>query len=343
MTDLVPVIDIAGWFTGDGPARTRVVEQFDDAFRNSGFAQIVGHGVSERVRQDIKDVADEFFALPLTEKRTYEPPSRDINRGYSSRQSESLAYSLGDTRPPDLAEAFIVGYDQIVDGDPYFEAERHRAFAPNIWPTTPARMRDVVWHYFLDVRALTHTICDIVAAALRLDPHFFDRRIDKAITTLRLNWYERRSDEVNLAAGQMNLGAHTDYGILTILMADPLPGLQVIARDGQWHDVLPLEEGFVINTGDALAVWTNDEWTSTIHRVVPHAVPGGTRRRSFALFQDGNYDAVMECLPSCTSATRPARYAPITLGQHVIEKIIGGRALAPLESAVQTTGDRIVD
>jgi len=341
MSDLVPVIDIEGWFSSDPTARRRVARAVDDACRGSGFFQIVGHGVDERLRQDVKDVADEFFALSESEKRRCEPPSRDINRGYSGRLTESLSYSTGVARPPDLAEAFIVGNDRVVEGDPYFEAERHRSFAPNLWPSHPARMRDVVWSYYLAIDALSHEMCNIASVALGLDDDFFARRVDKAIATLRCNWYQRTADEVTLADGQMALGAHTDYGILTILMADAIPGLQVIASDGQWYDVLPLEEGFVVNTGDALALWTNDEWASTIHRVVPSLVPGAPRRRSFAFFQDGNYDAVIECLPTCTSSAHPPRYAPITLGDHVVDKIVGGRAQTELQSAVQTTGDRL--
>ena len=99
---------------------------------------------------------------------------------------------------------------------------------------------------------------------------------------MRCNWYHRRSDEQELAEGQMALGAHTDYGILTVLAADPMPGLQVVDADGRWRDVLPLADGFVINVGDATAVWTNDEWRSTIHRVVPSATPGGRVRHQSA-------------------------------------------------------------
>lgn len=343
MTELVPVIDIAGWFSGDRAAQHRVARAVDEACRASGFFQIVGHGVDESRRGAIKDVADEFFALPEAEKRQYEPPFREANRGYSGPKSESLSYSIGAPRPPDLAEAFIVGRDLIVEGDPYFEAERHRGFAPNLWPTRPARMRAAVWSYFETVDALSHEMCNVVAMALGVDAGFFAHRVDKAIATLRCNWYRSSADDGDVIDDQMGLGPHTDYGILTILMADPIPGLQVIASDGRWHDVLPLEEGFVVNIGDALAMWTNDEWSSTIHRVVPLTARHVERRRSFAFFQDGNYDAVIECLPTCVSADRPARYAPITLGDHVHDKIIGGRAQIELQSAVQTTGDRLGD
>ncbi len=111
----IPVIDIEGWWSGDTPARRRIAEAFDAAAREHGFLQIVGHGVPAAVRAGIRDAADGFFALDDAAKRLVEPPSREINRGYSARRSESLAYTLGAVRPADLAEAFIVGNDHATN------------------------------------------------------------------------------------------------------------------------------------------------------------------------------------------------------------------------------------
>jgi len=335
----LPTIDIGGWFDGTDADRRRIALEFDESCRATGFLQLVGHRVPIPLFREVKAVADEFFALDLDEKRRCEPASREVNRGYSASRTESLAYSLGTTRPPDLAEAFIVGAERYVAGDPYFEAERERSFAPNIWPERPAEFRDVASRYFAEMSALSRTLLDIAALALGVDREVFASATDRSVETLRYNWYVRLTDEVGLESDQMGLGAHTDYGIITVLLADPVPGLQVIGPDGQWRDVLPLEDGFVVNVGDALAVWTNDLWTSTIHRVVP-GTPGAVQRRSFAFFQDGNLDAVIECLPSCRSDERPARYAPVTLGRHLQDKLRGGRSLSQLQEAIQTTGER---
>jgi isopenicillin N synthase-like dioxygenase len=335
----LPTIDIGGWFDGTDTDRRRIAGEFDESCRVTGFLQLVGHRVPIPLFRELKAVADEFFALDPDEKRRCEPASREVNRGYSASRTESLSYSLGTTRPPDLAEAFIVGAERYVAGDPYYEAERERSFAPNIWPERPAEFADVASRYFAEVSALSRTLLDIAALALGVDRQVFASATDRSVETMRFNWYVRRTDEVRLESDQMGLGAHTDYGIITVLLADPVPGLQVIGPDGQWRDVLPLEDGFVVNVGDALAVWTNDRWTSTIHRVVP-GMPGAVQRRSFAFFQDGNLDAVIECLPSCQTDGRPPRYAPITLGRHLQDKLRGGRSLSPLEEAIQTTGQR---
>jgi isopenicillin N synthase-like dioxygenase len=50
-------------------------------------------------------------------------------------------------------------------------------------------------------------------------------------------------------------------------------------------------------------------YVSTPHRVVN---PVGRERYSVAFFLDPNPDAVVDCLPSCVSTERPARYAPTT-------------------------------
>ena len=53
------------------------------------------------------------------------------------------------------------------------------------------------------------------------------------------------------AQGVYGAGAHTDYGVLTILATDESPGLQ-IHTEGKWQHVKPVSGTFVINLGDML-------------------------------------------------------------------------------------------
>ena len=55
------------------------------------------------------------------------------------------------------------------------------------------------------------------------------------------------------------------------------------------------------------------------------SLDGGARQRAAAhvgrLFPDGNYDALVEPLPTCVDAEHGAKYPPITAGDHMFEKI----------------------
>ncbi|MEM8552317.1 MAG: 2OG-Fe(II) oxygenase family protein, partial [Pseudomonadota bacterium] len=85
-------------------------------------------------------------------------------------------------------------------------------------------------------------------------------------------------------------------------------GLEVRTRDGEWIDAPILPDGFVCNIGDCLMRWTNDTYVSTPHRVTNTS---GRERYSVAFFLDPNPDAIVDCLPTCTSALNPPKYPPI--------------------------------
>jgi isopenicillin N synthase-like dioxygenase len=162
----------------------------------------------------------------------------------------------------------------------------------------------------------------IFAVGLGMDKHFFDDKVDRHITNFSVLHYPEQPKEP--LPGQLRAGAHTDYGSLTILKPDNAPGgLQVLGKEGAWIDVPTLPGTFVVNLGDLMAEWTNDRWVSTLHRVInpPRDKALGSRRISMAFFHQPNYDAIIECLPTCSSADRPARYGRPTSGEHVWMKI----------------------
>ena len=107
------------------------------------------------------------------------------------------------------------------------------------------------------------------AVALGLPDGWFSPYVDRSTTTMRTIRYERRSGEADPLPGQQRMGAHTDYGMVTVLYAEAVAGLQIVAPDGDWIDVIPADDALVINLGDLTAQWTNDQWRSTVHRVVP--------------------------------------------------------------------------
>lgn len=341
MRDLVPIIDLARWH--DGPrAQAAMAHAVDEACRRVGFLQLVGHGLPDDTVHGALAALDDFWARPADEKLRWRSPSAEINRGYAPLGDESLSYSLGIDAPPDLFEAFNIGLDDVPD-EPAYAVERQRFFAANIWPDRPRSLRPALVKYYAEAEALAHRITTVFARALELPDDFFEASTAHSTDTLRAVNYVRSEGSPEPLPGQLRMGAHSDYGIVTLLWADPVPGLQIIGPGGGWHDVVPAPGALLVNLGDLLATWTNDRWRSTVHRVVPPRAgqSGRARRRSMAFFHDGDHDALVTCVPTCTSTDDPARYPPVRAGDHLLAKLVAPRN-RELSTATSTLGDRTI-
>lgn len=314
-------------------------ELIDSACRTVGFFQILGHGIPPTLVDSVFDVADRFFGQPLADKMSWASPAREIERGYSAKGTEGLGHSLDLDNPPDLFEAITIGREDLTD-EPAFHNAEHHFFAPNIWPTVPADLKPTLLEYYGNVQAVVHRVTSLMAVGLGLDRDFFEPFTDKAVEALRINYFEGRPGDTAMP-NQYGIGPHTDYGIVTVLLADTEPALQVYTQAGEWRYVVPVEGALVVNVGDLMSRWTNDRWRSTLHRVTPVLSSDNTirRRRSVPFFHEGNYDALVECLPTCTSPENPPRYGPITGGAHVLSKVLSGRLLEAA-GAESTLGDR---
>ena len=181
-------------------------------------------------------------------------------------------------------------------------------------------------NYYRAMNGLADVIMDIFALALDLPEGFFTSSLDRNISALRLICYPEQTEPPQ--ASQMRSGAHTDYGTLTILAADTAPGgLQARHRNGQWIDVQPKSGEFVINIGDAMEVWTNGKWVSTLHRVAnPNRNAGPEARRiSIPFFHHPNYDASIAPLAACIAAGEKPRFDAITFGDHWLQKWMESR------------------
>ena len=175
------------------------------------------------------------------------------------------------------------------------------------------------------------TLMQVFAAALELPGGYFDALTDHSIDVLRMNNYALPPGEITLDGELTGMGEHTDFGLVTVLWADQVAGLQVLGREGGWHDVSPVDGALLVNLGDLTARLTNDRWSSTLHRVKPPVVDGRIlRRRSAAYFHDGNVDAVVATLPSHLDASgwggeADEAYAPVTVRDHIAAKLAGSR------------------
>ena len=244
-------------------------------------------------------------------------PVADTPRGFRELAGEALGRTVVPDANPDMKEFYHYGPENWPD-DPYFTGpEGQNYFIPNLWPDEPATFRAASIAYYEEMNRLVVDVIHIIALALGLPETWFDDKTDKHATAARLNYYPLLED--GPPPGHIRAGEHTDYGMLTILMGeDEAGGLQVRTRKGEWIDVETRPDFFVINIADQLMRWTNDAWMSNMHRVVnPPASSKPTRGRlSVGYFFQPNYNALIECIPTCTGPGNPPKYAPVIAGKY---------------------------
>jgi len=305
----VPIIDISR-------APATVAAELDEVCRTVGFFQITGHGLADGVADRAWAAATCFFDLPLADKLSVACPHEGYPYGYIPVAGESLSRSVAGSAPPDLKEVFNIGPVTAPD-HAMTDPDEASVYSPNLWPATLPELREAWSAYYTAMSALGARLMSLFARGLGLPPEFFADKIDKQPNALRAINYPQR--EAPPLPGQLRAGAHTDYGTLTILRQDAVGGLEVLDARGDWAGVEAVPGAFVINIGDLMARWTNDQWRSTLHRVVdpPGAV---ARRQSMPYFQNANWSAEVTCLPTCLSPGEQPKYPPVLAGPHLMAK-----------------------
>ena len=284
----IPIVDMAQ--LDSGRALAAGLEQL-------GFVQLVGHGLDTDAELQLRECYDHFFALPESVKQRYVHPDPAANRGYRALGSEALSYSIGDPSPPDLFESFNSGADRRVDGTTFLQRTP--------WPDAEVPVfSDAVHAYIDEMERIAGELDCILGAAMGLGEEWLGSRSLAGPDMLAGIHYTGNADRGEPPLpGQLRMGAHSDYTSFTILNADPVPGLQILGPRNEWIDVTPDDGALLLNTGDILAMFTNDIWPSTLHRVVPVAAGAAPHRRSIAYFHYPDLDVEVAPL-ECTSHAR---------------------------------------
>lgn len=316
MMTRVPLIDVGPFFSGDETQRRQVAADIRHACEEIGFFTITGHGVPGAVYDALRREALAFFELPEAQRALVAQPRSKISRGYSAHATRALAYSLGDATPPDLQQSLAMGPVDAAPAAAVGTPAENAFFHPNYWPADPPGLKDAFETYYRHMSTLATEVLRMFAMALGLDAHAFDDRVDRHTSTMRAILYPAQTTPPE--PGQLRAGAHTDYGTLTIVRGDDVPGgLQVRIRSGEWVDIHPAPDAFICNIGDLMMRWTNDRWLSNLHRVAnPPPAHAGTQRLSVAFFHNPNFDAEIRCI----DPDGAAKYPPVVFGEYYLGK-----------------------
>ncbi|KAG6740721.1 hypothetical protein POTOM_056189 [Populus tomentosa] len=293
--------------TSPSPSKTLAPK----ACLDCGFFYVINHGISEELMEEVFEQNKKFFELPLSEKMKV--LRNEKHRGYTPLFDELL--DPDNQVHGDYKEGYYIGVE-VPEDDP--KAEKP-FYGPNVWPSDDILpgWRHTMEKYYLEALEVARAIVRIIALALDLEADFFDKPeiLGQPLALLRLLKYPGQiSDPSN---GVYGAGAHTDYGLITLLSTDDVYGLQICkdkyAQPRVWEFIAPLKGAFIVNLGDMLERWSNCLFKSTLHRVLGN----GQERYSIAYFVEPSFDCLVECLPTCKSEKNPPKFPPVIYGDYL--------------------------
>ncbi|OCH91839.1 thymine dioxygenase [Obba rivulosa] len=319
----ISVIDFGAFL--NGAKKQEVADAMLKSFQDTGFVYLVNHGISQDKVQSMFDWSKKFFSLPQDIKMLAPHPSSGTHhRGYSAPGAEKVTQHVYDSaelakirgKAPDVKESFESGReDDIVQ--------------PNIWLPEDALpgFRNACLNFFWTCREAELNILKALALGLNLPEGFLLEYHSAVDNQLRLLRYPSVPVEQLEREEVARIGAHSDFGSITLLLQDDVGGLEIEDPNnpGTFLSASPVEGALIVNAGDTLARWSNDTIRSTIHRVraPPNSAKDGVtpERYSIPYFCSADFSAMIDCLPGTYSEERPKKYEPVTAGQYVLYRL----------------------
>lgn len=283
--------------------KNEIADELWAASTESGFFQLVNHGVPQDKIDHAFDMSERFFALDSHIKAQY-PMRKGTNWGW-----EYMAQVRPSTGTADRKESYQITKSRM-DG---------------LWPseTELAGFKAFMLEFEAMNWALAVKVLSCFALKLGFEDEFFTERHDPASphyqSTLRLLHYLPMEDAKPEDFKLWRAGAHTDYDCLTLLhQKSGQGGLQVCPgkefSSQEWTSVEPIPGVITCNIGDMLMRWSDDQLLSNLHRVrMPLQDEYQGARYSIAFFAQANTDAIIQ---------GPKKlYDPISAKDYLLQRI----------------------
>ncbi|PHH70898.1 hypothetical protein CDD82_6860 [Ophiocordyceps australis] len=319
---VIPLIDFSKFLHGAPTEREATARALLQGLQTAGFVYLEKHPIAPSVLQRVVSLAAAFFAQPASTLQGLKWTTPEANRGYSAMSREK-ASQLHDSESvqkvrsqvPDLKESLEIGND---------DDERF----PNKWPDEGGSLRgfraDIV-DFYQQCHELHLCVIKALFLALGVNQAYADSLANPGDHTLRLLHYPAVDTTLfDEKPQQVRAGAHTDYGLATLLFQDSCGGLQVMSPTGNFVDATPIEGTIVVNAGDLLARCSNDLIKSTLHRVVQpphktgHQYPA---RYSIVYFGNPTRDAVVDTLPGTYRSDEDKKYQSVIGTEWLVERL----------------------
>ncbi|PYI02347.1 2OG-Fe(II) oxygenase [Aspergillus sclerotiicarbonarius CBS 121057] len=281
----LPIIDLDRYIHPTSSSdQEAVIAEVREACQKYGFFQVKNHGVSMDLQEGLLQGLNNFFSLPKEDKIKLSFLNNQCRRGY---EASGMSLRDGDALP-DSKESFYIGREEPVIEPPGFHG-------PNVWPDLPTdQFREPIWDYYQATSELGKTIWQILIRGLGFPTTVMDVFTQRPIVPMKMIRYPPTSATL---PGQFGVGAHTDFGGVTVLLQQPgKEGLEVwLDEEDRWVPVPSLKDVYVINCGDMIQKWSGGVYRSAKHRVINKA---DSERLSCATFWHGDLNATNPLNPN---------------------------------------------
>ncbi|KAK7308570.1 hypothetical protein VNO77_42188 [Canavalia gladiata] len=295
----IPVIDLSS--LSDPCTLEGIVKEIGKACKEWGFFQVINHGSGLQSRKRIDAVSRKFFGLSLEEKKKVKRDAMQVMGYHDSEHTKNVrdwkeVYEFV-VEEPTLMPASLHPHDKEVTQ--WF----------NKWPQNPPEFREVCKQYAQDMEKLAFKLLELIALSLGLPPKRFHKFFEHQCSYVKLNYYPPcPSPDLVLGCGR-----HKDFDVLTILAQDDVGGLEVRRKkDGEWVQVKPIPDAYIINIGDVIQIWSNDAYESVEHRVIANS---NKERLSTPFFLHVAHYTMVEPMEELTNKDNPPKYRPSNWGK----------------------------
>ena len=290
---------------------SEIVQTLSEACFNHGFFHIINHGIDPKLIQTLFEQTKLFFQLPTEQKEKIDIKKSKFFRGYTDFKNETLNPKA--QSEPDTKEGYYAAKHIDENSSDY---GKDTFQGPNQYPPEEILpgFREIVDRYYAEMEKLGKNFLKYIALVLKVSFEEINAKFDNPVAILRLLHYNERKSEIE--KGIFACGDHSDYGLITFLLTDGVPGLEVLI-DGQWNEVKHVEGAYVVNLADMLERFSNGMVKSTKHRVINKL---GLERYSIPFFFEPNSSTIVEPLASFIDEKNPAKYSPIKYEDYIRQK-----------------------
>ena len=304
----IPSVDLSDFLCGDAGKKNDFVQNLGRAYEDIGFVAVKNHGISDKLIADLYEYVQQFFSLPLEQKKNYEIKGLAGQRGYTSFGKEHAKGS----EAPDLKEFFQ--YGQIAR-----ENFNEEIYVDNVSVKEIAHFDQTLAEAYRAFEKSGTVLLQAIALYLGLDENYFGQFVFNGNSILRSIHYPPITTE---PVSAIRAEQHEDINLITLLVGASADGLEILSKQNQWVPVTSLPEQIVVNVGDMLQRLTNNKLCSTTHRVVnPARQFWHTSRFSIPFFLHPKTSMSLRCLDNCIDNTHPKLYDDITAGEYLDERL----------------------